>query len=56
MFNVNSCQQVLIVNSDQLSLLENSQEIVVMQGTDPEALEVFLSDLSSSAIDRSVHS
>lgn len=32
--------KVLIVNSDQLSLLENSQEIVVMQGSDPKTLEV----------------
>ncbi|OQR78422.1 hypothetical protein BIW11_06420, partial [Tropilaelaps mercedesae] len=31
---------VLIVNSDQLSLLQNSQGIVVMQSSDPKTLQV----------------
>ncbi|XP_022668289.1 uncharacterized protein LOC111253318 isoform X3 [Varroa destructor] len=49
---VQSGHPVLIVNSDQLSLLENSQEIVVMQGSDPKTLEVSvvrLNDESNSS-------
>lgn len=39
---VESGQQVLFVNSDQLSLLQNSQGIVVMQSADPKTLQVSL--------------